>query len=174
MDEGELAEKIKKGDTSAFKIFFESHYKPLLAYITIYARSKNRAEDVVQFAFIQLWEKRDKINRKKSLKSYLFRIAKNRYLNLYKEQARKEAFFFEINERIMAGFLSEKQDDTEKKLEKLRSIVDSLPDKCKQILILNKYNDLKYQEIAEYLHISVKTVESQMRIAYQKIREKWN
>ena len=173
MNEGIQAEKIKNGDRFAFKIFFETHYKPLLAYIMLYSRSKTKAEDVAQFAFAQIWEKRAQIDPKKSLKSYLFRIARNRYLNLYDEQVKRETFFFEMNERMMAELLTEKQEDIELKLEKLRKIVESLPEKCRRILILNKYDGLKYHEIAEKLSISVKTVESQMRIAFQKIRQKW-
>jgi len=59
----------------------------------------------------------------------------------------------------------------EKRLEKLKAIIETLPEKCKEILLLNKMDGLKYREIAIKLNISIKTVEAQMRIAFQKIRE---
>lgn len=67
--------------------------------------------------------------------------------------------------------LHEGEDATARRIEKLKKIIEILPDGCREILTLNKMEGLKYREIAEKLNISVKTVESQMRIAYRKIRE---
>ena len=65
------------------------------------------------------------------------------------------------------------QDDSilQKKIEKVKQLVDALPEKCREILLLSKREGYKNKEIAEKLNISIKTVESQMRIAFQKIRD---
>ena len=173
-DDERLTQRIIDGDSAAFKIFFDRNYQDLLAYVTVYVRNQNWAKDIAQYAFIKIWEKRNRLNPEKSLKSYLFQIAKNRYLNEYRKKMRTEDLLDALKERAMTDILMGEKNDMDKKLEVLRKAVDNLPPKCRDILLLNKYDGLSYKEIAKHLNLSVKTIESQMRIAYKKIREEFN
>jgi RNA polymerase sigma-70 factor (ECF subfamily) len=67
--------------------------------------------------------------------------------------------------------IQEDSDVLEERIQKMKQVIDSLPPKCKEIIMLNKIQGVKYKDIAEQMGISVKTVESQMRIAFTKIRE---
>ncbi|WP_255518108.1 sigma-70 family RNA polymerase sigma factor [Fulvivirga sp. M361] len=67
--------------------------------------------------------------------------------------------------------MKEDTESLEKRIEKVKQVVDSLPPKCQEIIRLNKLEGIKYKDIAVRMDISVKTVESQMRIAFKKIRE---
>lgn len=67
--------------------------------------------------------------------------------------------------------ITEDNELLEKRIKKMKDIIEILPPKCKKIIKLNKIDGKKYSEIAELMNISVKTVESQMRIAFNKIRK---
>lgn len=171
MDDSLLIEAIKNDDNEAFKIFFNRYYKPLVAYINTYTSDLSLAEDITQQTFITLWSKRSKLAVIKSPKSYLYSIAYNIYIDNYRKTKKQDAFFDELREKALRDSILEDKETLEEKLKKLKDIISTLPVKCKEILELNKLKGLKYKEIASKLDISEKTVESQMRIAFQKIRK---
>ena len=77
----ELSIAIRKGDHDAFKTFYEEHYDGLYRFMVSRGMSHAEAEDLVQKAFVMIWEKRDGIDESKSLRAYLFQIAYSRMLN---------------------------------------------------------------------------------------------
>ena len=130
------------------------------------------AEDIVQEVFVKLWEKRHSININSSLKSYLFKAAYNAYIDSVRKEQRSDVFLTELKYHALQ-FYTEEINGSEEKMTKIKIIVDKLPQKCKQIFLLSKSGGLKNKEIANSLSISIKTVESQMRIAFQKIRNEF-
>lgn len=170
MQEKSVLQKIKNGDEQAFKIFFKSFYHLLFGYIISLTLDRNQAEDITQQAFINFWSKRSKIDINRSPKSYLFTIAYNLFLDSQR-QLKSERNYLQLIQKETLIEDTEEQEKHIEKIEKLRQAINQLPDKCKTILLLNKIEGLKYQEIADSLQISIKTVESQMRIAFSKIRE---
>ena len=170
MQEKSVLQKIKNGDEQAFKIFFKSFYHLLFGYIISLTLDRNQAEDITQQAFINFWSKRSKIDINRSPKSYLFTIAHNLFLDSQR-QLKSERNYLQLIQKETLIEDTEEQEKHIEKIEKLRQAINQLPDKCKTILLLNKIEGLKYQEIADRLQISIKTVESQMRIAFSKIRE---
>ncbi|WP_298238542.1 RNA polymerase sigma-70 factor [uncultured Algibacter sp.] len=171
LDDSVLAKNIKKGDRKSFKALFKRYYKMLLDYAMTFTGDMQEAEDIVQQTFIILWTNRQKINAEKSLKSYLYSITRNTYIDTYRKQKRRESFFDEIKERALNSRINDDSEIIEQRILKLKSVIELLPERCKEVLQMNKIEGLKYREIADQLKISIKTVESQMRIAYQKIRE---
>lgn len=170
-EEIDLVSSLKKGDRLAFKFFFENYYGRLVAYITTYTHNKIQSEDIVQQAFISFWEEKEKLDATKSPRSYLYAIAYNRYIDTIKKAKRQEKFLDIVWERALRERITEDNDLFEKRIAKMNSIIETLPPKCKEIIMLNKVQGVKYNEIAERMDISIKTVESQMRIAFRKIRE---
>ncbi|MEX0275232.1 MAG: RNA polymerase sigma factor [Flavobacteriaceae bacterium] len=166
-----MAVAIKEGNDEAFQFFFKKYYKFLLAYISTFTNDRSAAEDIVQQSFIVLWEKRALLEVDKSPKHYLYAIAQNQYKKTYKNLRKRDAFFEELKERSLKKMMIEDIDFLEEQLNRLNTIIETLPPRCREILVLNKYEGLKYREIANRLQVSIKTVESQMRIAYQKIRQ---
>ncbi|ADF52087.1 RNA polymerase sigma factor [Zunongwangia profunda] len=169
-DELLLLRNIKDGDQVSFKVFFKATYPALFGYVNSYARNRVLAEDITQQTYIKFWENREKIDIDNSPKSYLYTIAYNSFLDSKKREQKERSYIDQLHRAAIEEETNEKE-KLELKLERLQKVIESLPEKCKKILIMNKMEGLKYKEIADRLDISVKTVESQMRIAFQKIRE---
>jgi len=170
-DDTILAKSIKKGNREAFRILFDRYYKKLLDYAVTYTHDLHEAEDIVQQTFITLWNNKLKINTEKSIKSYLYRITYNTYIDIYRKQKRSNSFFNELKEQVLRERITEDPEILEKRITKLKNTIEILPEQCKKVLYLNKFENLKYKEISEQLDISIKTVESHMYTAYKKIRK---
>ena len=167
-----LWKRIQKDNKQAFSSLFNSSYKMLCIYIVQFTKNMDDAEDIVQEVFVNIWSKRHSIIIHSSLKSYLYRAAYNGYVDRIRKEHRKDLFLIELKHQALQPQL-EDENNSEEKVYKLKIIVEQLPKKCKQIFLLSKSEGLKNKEIAENLNISIKTVESQMRIAFQKIRSEF-
>ncbi|MFT6854283.1 MAG: RNA polymerase sigma-70 factor (ECF subfamily) [Cyclobacteriaceae bacterium] len=164
----ELFSRIKAGDKSVFKKLFELYHVDLHRFCLSMVRMETISEEIVQDAFVYLWEKRDTIQIKSSIKSYLFTTVKNKSINYIKNELPKQ----QLSENLSAASLFINEDKTEDDLLKIRvqKAIDQLPSKCRQIFVLSRYSGYTYREISEELDISIKTVENQMSIAFQKLR----
>ena len=92
--------------------------------------------------------------------------------NEIREKIKKqEEFLSQIWERALANRIEEDTETLQLRVQKMKKVIEELPPKCKEIIIMNKIQGIKYKDIADQLGISVKTVESQMRTAFTKIRE---
>ncbi|TRZ41306.1 RNA polymerase sigma factor [Robertkochia solimangrovi] len=171
MTELQLISALKDGDQGAFKSLFERYYQLLFSYTNAYVKDNDKSEDIVQQAFISLWEQRENAERITNLKGYLSRICYNIYVDHYRQKKKEQEFFDDLKFRALSAHLESDEEVMADKIRKLKSVIAELPERCREILLKNKIEGLKYREIAEEMNISVKTVESQMRIAYQKIRE---
>lgn len=171
MQDIELIKAIKIDNKKAFETLFQKYYSELVDYLTVFTRNRVAAEDIVQQVFMNLWVKRKDLDVTRSVKGYLFIIAKRSYIDDYRGKKRRNSFIEELKEKALRDAIVEDEEILNCKLDKLRETINALPPKSQKILKLNKLHGLKYKEIALKLNVSVKTVESQMRIAYQKIRE---
>ena len=131
------------------------------------------AREIVQEVFANLWEKRDTIELDRSPKSYLGTAVRNRCLNHLRDNKKYDAGMLEV-EGLSENHIYQDQDHmVEEELKiKINEAVNSLPDKCREIFIHNRMENKKYQEIADEMEISVKTVEAQMSKALKIMREK--
>lgn len=162
-------ERIQNNNKQAFKELFDLYYKELCLYMVQFTHNINDAEDLVQESYIKLWNKRHSIHINTSVKAYLFRITYNAYIDKVRVEKRKELFLLEFKYATLITEIEEPEDN--EKINKIKKIVENLPEKCREILLLSKQEGLKNREIASQLSISIKTVESQIRIAFQKIRK---
>lgn len=170
MDENTLLLKIKKGDRKAFKQFFHLHYHSLCLYLQQFTKDWDTSQSIGQVVFIKFWTRRKDILITTSVKAYLYRMGYNQYL-MRKRQENKEA---DLIDRLTYKALQEYHElspqEMEQKSKRIKKSIAKLPKACREVLTL-KMGGATYSEIAEELNISVKTVESQMRIAYIKLRE---
>lgn len=131
------------------------------------------AREVVQDVFANLWEKRDTIEHDKSPKSYLGTAVRNRCLNYLRDNRKFDAGMLEIEGLGEEHSYDEQDSLVENELKtKIDEAVNSLPEKCREIFICNRMENKKYQEIADEMKLSVKTVEAQMSKALKIMREK--
>ena len=161
------------GDEAAFKTLFTGHYRGMYNYACIILKDEAEAEEIVQNVFVRLWEKQNSIQIETSLKAYLYRMVYNDCMNHIKHRAvvlkfQKEKTYVMKNER----------DNSEDKIastqlnEHLSNALRELPEQCRTIFQLSRFEDLKYREIAVQLGISEKTVENQMGKALKLLRMK--
>lgn len=159
-----------------FKQLFEQYYNPLCNFANSILYDSNRAEDAVQDVFVKMWQKKDTLEGLENLKSYLFRATKNKCIE-YLRKLKLDQKLSEENARQLEVSSSINTDDEADKYllkEKLFKSIRQLPPKCRNVFTLSKINGLTYNEIAEELDISPKTVENQMGRALRLLREMMN
>ena len=168
----EIFDKIQNGDLKAYEDFFRMHYPELVRYSHRYVRDTLAAEEIAQEVFMYIWEKRKAINIQSSLASYLYQAAKNRSINYQRLELPKLQLQSDITE-MEVSLTSETNhgEQTELVSKLVKEAIDELPKKCKEIFILSRNAGLTYEEIAEDMNLSKKTVENQMGIALKKLRE---
>lgn len=153
-----------------FEAIFRNHYEQLVHFALRYVRDDEVAEDLVQETFSNVWIKADAIQVRTTLKSYLFGAVRNACLNHLKHEKVKLAYatneLFVVNEADEADFLE---------LDELKECIEKafkkIPEKCRGIFEMSRYEGKKYQEIANELNLSIKTVENQMGKALKILRE---
>lgn len=170
--EKQATEELQLGNESAFEMIFKTYYQPLCRYAYSFLSDKEDAEEVVQSAFITVWEKRSDIDIQTSLKSYLYRMVRNSCLNVIKHEKVKQQHVAHEMAVMEVSHESVTQKVHAAELEiKIAEAMKALPEQCRLVFQLSRFEELKYQEIADQLNISVKTVENQMGKALRIMRE---
>ncbi|MFT4833590.1 MAG: RNA polymerase sigma-70 factor (ECF subfamily) [Marinoscillum sp.] len=167
----ELFLEVKTGNVKSFEIIFKRHYADITRFATSIVRDAVIGEEIAQEVFMYIWEKRAKIELHTGLRAYLFSSAKNKCLNYIKLELPKQQALTDLSN--VASHLSDGMttNDTELLKRKIQHAIDQLPEKCRNIFVLSRYGGLTYQEIAEDLELSPKTIENQMSIALKKLKE---
>lgn len=167
-----LFDSVKSGDLPSYEVIFKKYYKELHRFAFSYVRDPSIAEEMAQEVFLYMWEKRKKIEIQTTLKTYLYSAVKNKCLNYIKLELPKQQSMADISE-VMLSVSSPRKDEGENEQLKryIQKAIDALPKKCRRIFLLSRNAGMTYEEIAEELDLSKKTVENQMGIALKKLRE---
>jgi RNA polymerase sigma-70 factor (ECF subfamily) len=177
--ENDLFRQVKNGDVYAFEKLFKTHYRNLCFFAENYVKEKAMAEEIVGSFFINLWEKRKTLEIKGSVKSYFYSSIHNqcikylehlKVMKKYEEYAtfrlrNKELLAPSSNAYPLANLISQ---ETVKDIEKS---IGELPEKCREIFCLSRFEEMSYEDISVKLKISINTVRTQMARALQKLRE---
>lgn len=160
-------------DKEDFEILFKSQFKVLCFFAMKYLKDYENSREVVQDVFLKLWENRDDIDTAKSLKSYLGTSVRNKCIN-YLRDHKKFNHDLLLLEDLSSDMLAEPADKLVEAdiRDRIAEAISELPEKCREIFLLSRNEHLKYQEIADQLDISVKTVEAQMSKALQHMRQR--
>ncbi len=151
-----------------FETQFKRLYRPLCLFALRFLERTEDAEDVVQQAFADVWELNSNGSAILHLKPYLYQAVRNRSLSLINRTPTLQCTdaLPELADLSEDEHIRQAEQDA-----RLWVAIDRLPPERKKIFLLAKRNGLKYQEIADRLHISVKTVENQMGKALKSLRE---
>ena len=165
--------KVKELDEKAFENIFKEFFSGLTAFSRKYVHDLDTAKEIVHDVFMNLWEKRATVDPEKSIKSYLFTAVYNRSLNYLRDNKKfdKNEFSLEIAENNPDNWDHQDSLETSELQTKINDAIDSLPEKCREIFVMNRLEGLKYKEVAEKLNISIKTVETQMSKALKVLKE---
>ncbi|BDD00882.1 DNA-directed RNA polymerase sigma-70 factor (plasmid) [Persicobacter psychrovividus] len=160
-----------KGDIKAYETIFRAYYEPLCQFSMRYLADPQQSEEVVQELFTTLWEKRASLNISTSLKSYLFGATRNNCLQLIRKQKVRDKYQNEVAAMHQNQHFEDLDVMVELELsEKIQQIIAQLPDQRRKIFMMSRFEGKKYQEIADELGLSVKTIENQMSSALKSLR----
>ncbi len=163
--------KIKEGDEAAFNKAFQSYYSRLCFFADNIIRDYDQSSSIVQQVFIDLWLKRAHLDVIYSLKGFLFRSVRNQALDWLRHRKVESDYLEELSFKQEEAVFMDQLELAELN-DKINTAIQDLPERCREIFVLCRFEGLKYAEIASQLEISVKTVETQMSIALKKIRTK--
>jgi len=147
------------------------YYNPLTNYANNILKDDNAAEDLVQDVFLKLWERNNELSYKHTLKSYLFLSVKNKVFEYLRSRQSYKRMIDNANVQEQLSADHDQIAEVYTGLEKISRLLRHLPPKCRQVFVLNKFNGLTYNEIAEKQEIAVKTVENHMLRAIKILRE---
>lgn len=156
-----------------FKELFKSHYKRLHAYACTILKDEDEAEEIIQNIFVRLWEKRERIEELQSVNAYLYRAVYNDCINHLKHEKVKISYKNHIlYTNKETDYHSQSSNKVYQLEERLRKALSELPEQCRSIFQMSRFEEMKYREIADKLGLSVKTVENQMSKALKIMRIK--
>ncbi len=168
-----LVDRLRNKDKRAFELIYNEFFKVLVSYAFRFLDTIEESEEIVQEVFVKFWDKCDSLAPDSSIKSYLYRSVHNTCLNKLKHEKVKDGYkqyvIQYMDESVIPDFREEEDNDL---FSRIISEIDKLPPRCREIFRLSRFEGLKYQEIADHLEISVKTVEVQMGKALKVLREK--
>jgi RNA polymerase sigma-70 factor (ECF subfamily) len=155
-----------------FELIFREHFTGLVYFAQKYLTDLDSSKEVVHAVFVKIWENRHQFEFDKPAKAYLFASVYNRSLNVIRNN-KKFYDTIDDNSPIESWDTGEYSDSMEvAELEsKIKIAIQKLPEKCREVFELNRFEGKKYQEIADHLNISVKTVEAQMSKALKVLKE---
>jgi RNA polymerase sigma-70 factor (family 1) len=167
-----LIEKLRSGDPDSFSVIFSAYYKDLVFFAYSYTHELPGAEDIVQDTFVKLWEDHEKLNVTISLKSILLKTIQNKCIDWHRHKKiinnhstfiidNSPLYEYDIDNYILRSEL-------EGRIEKA---IANLPEKFKEAFEMNRFEGLKYQEIAAKLNVSIRTVEVRISKALELLRK---
>ena len=152
-----------------YKKLFDNLYNSLCLFANKYVENQELAEDVVQEVFIKIWEKKIEFQEKENIKSFLYTAVKNKSLDVVKSASYKQTRKTEDIKSLESESFFLKEVIVVETSRIIEDAIDTLPKKCAQIIRLS-LKEYTNAQIAEELSISINTIKTQKRIAYQKLR----
>jgi RNA polymerase sigma-70 factor (ECF subfamily) len=172
INDSRIEKALKDGDEATFEQAFRQYYGRLCTYVAGFTNDIDEAEEVVQQVFVDIWEKRKELSVSVSFKSYLYRAAHNRAINRIRHGKVRQLHADEYRHVTSLSHENTAEAIHQKELQKkIAEAINVLPEQCRMVFKLSRFEDLKYSEIADQLGISVKTVENHMGKALRILRE---
>lgn len=170
-----LIKEVKKGDIKSFETLFKDYYEELCFYAKHYLKDLDQAEEAVQDVFFNIWKGREWIKIRQSVKSYLYTSTRNKCLKIIRSQNMADQYSDYIKNAPGEQVSTPVDELNAKELNLLiENTLKELPERAREIFRMNRFQGLKYGEIADKLSISVKTVESNMGKALKIFRKNLN
>ncbi|WP_461532846.1 RNA polymerase sigma-70 factor [Sinomicrobium sp.] len=172
----DLLYKVSKGDRKAFETLYHLYANNLYVIAKSYCKDNYVAEEIVQGVFVNLWDKRKKLNIERNVGGYLYQMVKNRCMDVLRKPLK--VISIEDEDKLKEQYISIKalQDERASELleeelkKRISDAVALLPKTCKKVFVKTKLEGRNYKQTAEELNISVKTVESHMTKALKHMR----
>ncbi len=172
----EIIKMLNKKQEAAFEVAFKMYYPRLVSFAKEYISDED-AKNLVQDAFVSFWEKKPQLLSEYQLQSYLYTAVKNNCLMLLRHEKVKKNYAENIQIKIQNQLYSralEQLDTSVTAFQEIETIIErtltELPDRCREVFVLSRYEGKKNDEIALLLNISGKAVEAQITKALKKFK----
>lgn len=161
----------RKDDLDSFSGIYDGYWKKVLGFTRLYLTDPYEQEEVVQEAFIKLWEMRDEIDRHKSVDGLLFIITRNLIFDRRRRSLNESALKDALRLAAEEEYDLEGQIDSDDLRQYIRKLVDLLPERQRESFILSRYKHLSIKDIAGRMSISERGVERNIYLALKFIRK---
>ncbi len=162
----QIIKEIKENNITAYNILYKVYWEKLYTFgLKISNGNTVLSEQIVQDIFVYIWEKRNKLNID-NLDSYLFQAVKFQFFSYYNKKKLDTVYL----EEIFVDYITENLTSENPLHERLYKAIEKLPEKRKNILILNKIQGLNISQIAQQLDISQQTVKNQLSTALKQLK----
>jgi len=172
VDDQQILALLQTDDEQAMEHIFNAYYPYLVKTAYHVLMDEHQAKDLVQEVLFNFWSKRENVTIESGLKSYLRKSVVNRSIDQIRRKKR-----FGVAEEITDYNLTDNNVSKQELLEThdlqqvILAAIERLPEKCKLVFTLSRFEDLSHSEIAEQLDISKKTIENQMTKALKVVRQ---
>ena len=170
-----LFTKVRDGDIRAYETLFRRYYEPLCLYGNKITSDMDVAEEIVQELFYTLWKDRESLRIVWSVKPYLYGAVRNHSLQYLEHLKVREQYYRKMtaNGQPESNPHDSPQEILEYKEleERLHAVLESLPQRRRDIFRMNRFEGMKYEQIARKMSLSVKTIEAEMSKALQVLRK---
>ena len=165
--------ELKDGNTKAYETLFKQWYEPLCRYAHSMLHDQDETEDIVQKIFCKLWDQHEKLEIHTSIKSYLYKMTHNACLNKIKQLQMQAEHHEIIAYRSISTTNHVEQTLAHKELrQQIELAIAALPERCREVFLLSRMQNLSYIQIAQQMLISPNTVETQIVKALKILRTK--
>ncbi len=158
-----------------FEAFFKANHANMVRYAMKFVRRTDVASDIVQEAFVKLWESRQLILANVSLQAYLYKVIYNLSLNHIEQlkiRARHhDSIYTDLMEMEMDYYKEEKSVIEDERISSLHQMLGALPKECYEVIDLSRFQGYKNKEIAQKLEVPVRTVETRIYRCMNKLKE---
>ena len=165
-----LVIRLKKGDLHSFKILYDAFHIKIFNFCSLYLKSREDAEEIVQDTFVKIWQHKHELDPELSLNGYIFRIAKNLSLNKLRKRVNKVENTLPLYDKARWWNQTEEEILFREMEGLLAEAMEGLPPKRQEIFKLSRINGLSHEQIATQLKISEQTVKGQIHKAIKYLR----
>lgn len=167
-----LIRKLRDGDTSTFEELYHKHFARLYNFCFSLTQSSSDSDEIVQEAFIKVWEKRSNLDPEKNFSAYIYTIARNKIYKRSVQSIKKHrleqdyTFLLPKESHITEDYINYKS------LEKVvNNLISQLPGMQRQVFTMSRFNGLSNREIATKLQLSTSTVENHIYNALKSLKK---
>ncbi len=164
--------KVKSGDLDKMALLFQRYHRPLYGFLFQMTSQKESSEDMVQNVFYRMLKSRHTFTGEGEFKTWMYHLARNVLKDHFKKSKRNGNHYdsAEFEEKITGGTPADEHVEKKMEIEALRQAITALSAESREALVLSRYQDLKYFEIAQILDISVGAVKVRIHRAVSQLK----
>lgn len=165
------SERLQSSDQRAYSELFEAMHVVLLRYAWRFTGDQEAARDIVQDAFLKLWQIRAEVDPQRSLKALLYTMVRNLALN-YKRSAQHTSSVFLEHDLHDRAPTADQQVEASMLGDRLRLYIDQMPERRREAFMLSRYEGLSHEEIAQVMSLTPRTVNTHIVLALKDLRNR--